>query len=165
MSLLIYRKISHQLTGIFARHRPGRRCEAMADQAAKGDDLLAQPGPCQEKSPSDQQEAWRWQTAMRTPSKHLTSKNELQAMVDATNKAFGKVDVFVLQTRPPILLTAEEKGINRRPVRESPPEQHHSRTNCLIQMCMPQISASARTARSCLVSRLAAARFTRSIGA
>jgi NAD(P)-dependent dehydrogenase (short-subunit alcohol dehydrogenase family) len=67
--------------------------EAMADQGARVVISSRKPGPCQEvadginKKHSDG-------TAIAIPA-NISSKEDLQAMVDETNKSFGKIDIVV----------------------------------------------------------------------
>ncbi|MFT5776972.1 SDR family NAD(P)-dependent oxidoreductase, partial [Hyphomonas sp.] len=67
--------------------------EAMADQGAKVTISSRKPGPCQEVADAINKKHGD-DTAIAVPA-NISSKDELQAMVDATNKAFGKVDVVV----------------------------------------------------------------------
>jgi NAD(P)-dependent dehydrogenase (short-subunit alcohol dehydrogenase family) len=67
--------------------------EAMADAGAKVTISSRKPGPCQEVA--DEINAKHGDgTAIAVPA-NISSKEDLQAMVDATNKAFGKVDICV----------------------------------------------------------------------
>ncbi len=67
--------------------------EAMADAGAKVTISSRKPGPCQEVA--DEINAKHGDgTAIAVPA-NISSKEDLQAMVDATNKAFGKIDICV----------------------------------------------------------------------
>jgi NAD(P)-dependent dehydrogenase (short-subunit alcohol dehydrogenase family) len=67
--------------------------EAMADAGAKVTISSRNPGPCQEVAAEINAKHGDG-TAIAVPA-NISSKEELQAMVDATNKAFGKIDICV----------------------------------------------------------------------
>ncbi|MEZ6012049.1 MAG: SDR family NAD(P)-dependent oxidoreductase [Hyphomonas sp.] len=65
--------------------------EAMADAGAKVTISSRKPGPCQEVAAEINAKHGDG-TAIAVPA-NISSKEELQALVDATNKAFGKIDI------------------------------------------------------------------------
>ena len=67
--------------------------EAMADAGAKVTISSRKPGPCQEVADAINEKHGDG-TAIAVPA-NISSKEDLQAMVDATNKAFGKIDICV----------------------------------------------------------------------
>ena len=67
--------------------------EAMADHGAKVTISSRKPGPCQDVSGAINEKHGDG-TAIAIPA-NISSKEELQRMVDATNEAFGKVDIVV----------------------------------------------------------------------
>lgn len=67
--------------------------EAMADQGAKVTISSRKPGPCQEVAAALNEKHGDG-TAIAIPA-NISSKEELQKMVDATKEAFGKVDIVV----------------------------------------------------------------------
>ena len=67
--------------------------EAMADHGANVTISSRKPGPCQDVA-SAINEKHGDGTAIAIPA-NISSKEELQRMVDATNEAFGKVDIVV----------------------------------------------------------------------
>ncbi|KCZ83207.1 short chain dehydrogenase/reductase family oxidoreductase [Hyphomonas adhaerens MHS-3] len=67
--------------------------EAMADAGAKVTISSRKPGPCQEVANAINEKHGDG-TAIAVPA-NISSKEDLQAMVDATNKAFGKIDICV----------------------------------------------------------------------
>ena len=67
--------------------------EAFADQGARVTISSRKPGPCQEVAAAINAKHGEGR-AIAVPA-NISSKEELQAMVDATKKAFGKVDVVV----------------------------------------------------------------------
>ena len=67
--------------------------EAMADAGAKVTISSRKPGPCQEVADAINAKHGEG-TAIAVPA-NISSKEDLQAMVDATNKAFGKIDICV----------------------------------------------------------------------
>ena len=67
--------------------------EAMADQGARVVISSRKPGPCQEVADGINKKHGDG-TAIAIPA-NISSKEELQAMVDETNKSFGKIDIVV----------------------------------------------------------------------
>ena len=67
--------------------------EAMADAGAKVTISSRKPGPCQEVADAINAKHGEG-TAIAVPA-NISSKEDLQAMVDATNEAFGKIDICV----------------------------------------------------------------------
>ncbi|MBI1399065.1 SDR family oxidoreductase [Hyphomonas sp.] len=67
--------------------------EAMADQGARVVISSRKPGPCQEVADEINKKHGDG-TAIAIPA-NISSKDDLQAMVDETNKTFGKIDIVV----------------------------------------------------------------------
>ena len=67
--------------------------EAMADQGARVVISSRKPGPCEEVA-ADINKKHGDGTAIAIPA-NISSKEDLQAMVDETNKSFGKIDIVV----------------------------------------------------------------------
>lgn len=67
--------------------------EAMADEGARVVISSRKPGPCQEVA-DDINKKHGDGTAIAIPA-NISSKEDLQAMVDETNKSFGKIDIVV----------------------------------------------------------------------
>ena len=67
--------------------------EAMAEQGAKVVISSRKPGPCQEVAAALNEKHGEG-TAIAVPA-NISEKDQLQALVDATNAAFGKVDILV----------------------------------------------------------------------
>lgn len=67
--------------------------EAMADQGARVVISSRKPGPCQEVADAINKKHGGG-TAIAIPA-NISSKEDLQAMVDETNKSFGKIDIVV----------------------------------------------------------------------
>ena len=67
--------------------------EEMAAQGAKVTISSRKPGPCQEVA-KELNDKYGDGTAIAVPA-NISSKEELQKMVDATNEAFGKIDIVV----------------------------------------------------------------------
>lgn len=67
--------------------------EAMADQGARVVISSRKPGPCEEVAAGINKKHGDG-TAIAIPA-NISSKEDLQAMVDETNKSFGKVDIVV----------------------------------------------------------------------
>lgn len=67
--------------------------EAMADQGARVVISSRKPGPCEEVAAEINKKHGDG-TAIAIPA-NISSKEELQAMVDETNKSFGKIDILV----------------------------------------------------------------------
>lgn len=67
--------------------------EAMADQGARVVISSRKPGPCEEVADGINKKHGDG-TAIAIPA-NISSKEDLQAMVDETNKSFGKIDILV----------------------------------------------------------------------
>ena len=67
--------------------------EAMADQGARVVISSRKPGPCEEVAAEINKKHGDG-TAIAIPA-NISSKEELQALVDETNKTFGKIDILV----------------------------------------------------------------------
>ena len=67
--------------------------EAMADKGARVVISSRKPGPCQEVADAINKKHGDG-TAIAIPA-NISSKEDLQAMVDETNKSFGKIDIVV----------------------------------------------------------------------
>ena len=67
--------------------------EAMADQGARVYISSRKPGPCEEVAAEINKKHGDG-TAIAIPA-NISSKEELQALVDETNKSFGKIDILV----------------------------------------------------------------------
>lgn len=67
--------------------------EAMADQGAQVTISSRKPGPCQEVAAAINEKHGEG-TAIAVPA-NISSKEDLQRLVDTTNEAFGKVDICV----------------------------------------------------------------------
>ena len=67
--------------------------EAMADQGARVVISSRKPGPCEEVADGINKKHGDG-TAVAIPA-NISSKEDLQAMVDETNKSFGKIDILV----------------------------------------------------------------------
>ena len=109
--------------------------EAMADQGAKVTISSRKPAPCQEVADAINKKHGDG-TAIAVPA-NISSKNELQAMVDATNKAFGKVDVVVCNAAANPYYGPME-GITDDQF-EKVLQNNIISNHWLIQMCMPQM--------------------------
>tara|TARA_R110000787_G_scaffold14348_6_gene44290 strand:- start:12467 stop:13231 length:765 start_codon:yes stop_codon:yes gene_type:complete len=109
--------------------------EAMADAGAKVTISSRKPGPCQEVAASINEKHGDG-TAIAVPA-NISSKDELQAMVDATNKAFGKVDVVVCNAAANPYYGPME-GITDEQF-EKVLQNNIISNHWLIQMCMPQM--------------------------
>ena len=109
--------------------------EAMADQGAKVTISSRKPGPCQEVAAAINEKHGDG-TAIAVPA-NISSKDELQAMVDATNKAFGKVDVVVCNAAANPYYGPME-GITDEQF-EKVLQNNIISNHWLIQMCMPQM--------------------------
>ena len=109
--------------------------EAMADQGAKVTISSRKPGPCQEVADTINKKHGDG-TAIAVPA-NISSKDELQAMVDATNKAFGKVDVVVCNAAANPYYGPME-GITDEQF-EKVLQNNIISNHWLIQMCMPQM--------------------------
>jgi NAD(P)-dependent dehydrogenase (short-subunit alcohol dehydrogenase family) len=109
--------------------------EAMADAGAKVTISSRKPGPCQEVAAGINEKHGDG-TAIAVPA-NISSKDELQAMVDATNKAFGKVDVVVCNAAANPYYGPME-GITDDQF-EKVLQNNIISNHWLIQMCMPQM--------------------------
>jgi NAD(P)-dependent dehydrogenase (short-subunit alcohol dehydrogenase family) len=109
--------------------------EAMADQGAKVTISSRKPGPCQEVADAINKKHGDG-TAIAVPA-NISSKDELQALVDATNTAFGKVDVVVCNAAAnpyygPMEAITDDQF-------EKVLQNNIISNHWLIQMCMPQM--------------------------
>ena len=109
--------------------------EAMADQGAKVTISSRKPGPCQEVADAINKKHGDG-TEIAVPA-NISSKDELQAMVDATNKAFGKIDVVVCNAAANPYYGPME-GITDEQF-EKVLQNNIISNHWLIQMCMPQM--------------------------
>ena len=131
--------------------------EAMADQGAKVTISSRKPGPCQEVAAAINEKHGDG-TAIAVPA-NISSKEELQAMVDATNKAFGKIDVVVCNAAANPYYGPME-GITDDQF-EKVLQNNIISNHWLIQMCMPQMRERKDGAIWC--RRLAACAVRRSL--
>ena len=109
--------------------------EAMADAGAKVTISSRKPGPCQEVA-AELNEKYGEGTAIAVPA-NISSKEELQAMVDATNKAFGKIDICVCNAASNPYY-GPMSGIEDDAFAKILQNNIIS-NNWLIQMCVPQM--------------------------
>ena len=109
--------------------------EAMADAGAKVTISSRKPGPCQDVAGAINEKHGDG-TAIAVPA-NTSSKDELQAMVDATNKAFGKVDIVVCNAAANPYYGPME-GITDDQF-EKVLQNNIISNHWLIQMCMPQM--------------------------
>jgi len=109
--------------------------EAMAEQGAKVTISSRKPGPCQEVAAALNEKHGDG-TAIAIPA-NISSKEELQKMVDATNEAFGKVDIVVCNaaSNPYYgpMENIDDDAFNKIL------SNNIVSNNWLIQMCMPQM--------------------------
>jgi len=109
--------------------------EAMADAGAKVTISSRKPGPCQEVA--DEINAKHGDgTAIAVPA-NISSKEELEAMVDATNKAFGKIDIVCCNAAANPYYGPME-GISDEQF-EKVLQNNIISNHWLIQMCVPQM--------------------------
>ena len=109
--------------------------EAMADAGAKVTISSRKPGPCQEVA--DEINAKHGDgTAIAVPA-NISSKEELQAMVDTTNKAFGKIDIVCCNAAANPYYGPME-GISDEQF-EKVLQNNIISNHWLIQMCVPQM--------------------------
>ncbi len=109
--------------------------EAFAEQGAKVTISSRKPGPCQDVAAALNEKHGDG-TAIAVPA-NISSKEELQRMVDATNDAFGKIDIVVCNAASNpyygpmggIEDEAFEKILSNNIISN----------NWLIQMCAPQM--------------------------
>ena len=111
--------------------------EAMAEQGANVVISSRKPGPCQEVAASINEKHSEG-TAIAVPA-NISEKAELQAMVDATNAAFGKVDIVVCNAASNPYYGPLE-GISDEQF-EKILSNNIISNNWLIQMCAPQMRA------------------------
>jgi len=111
--------------------------EAMAEQGAKVAISSRKPGPCQEVAAALNARHGEG-TAISHPA-NISSKDDLQALVDATNEAFGKIDIVVCNAA---------SNPYYGPMADLPDDafekilQNNIMSNhWLIQMCAPQMRA------------------------
>jgi NAD(P)-dependent dehydrogenase (short-subunit alcohol dehydrogenase family) len=109
--------------------------EAMADAGAKVTISSRKPGPCQEVAAEINAKHGDG-TAIAVPA-NISSKEELQAMVDATNKAFGKIDICVCNAASNPYY-GPMSGIDDDAFTKILQNNIIS-NNWLIQMCVPQM--------------------------
>jgi len=109
--------------------------EAMADAGAKVTISSRKPGPCQDVAGAINEKHGDG-TVIAVPA-NISSKDELQAMVDATNKAFGKVDIVVCNAAANPYYGPME-GITDDQF-EKVLQNNIISNHWLIQMCMPQM--------------------------
>ena len=109
--------------------------EALADAGAKVTISSRKPGPCQEVA-AEINEKHGDGTAIAVPA-NISSKEELQAMVDATNKAFGKIDIVCCNAAANPYYGPME-GISDEQF-EKVLQNNIISNHWLIQMCVPQM--------------------------
>ena len=109
--------------------------EAMADAGAKVTISSRKPGPCQEVADAINEKHGDG-TAIAVPA-NISSKEDLQAMVDATNKAFGKIDICVCNAASNPYY-GPMSGIEDDAFAKILQNNIIS-NNWLIQMCVPQM--------------------------
>ncbi|KCZ88144.1 SDR family oxidoreductase [Hyphomonas jannaschiana] len=109
--------------------------EAMADAGAKVTISSRKPGPCQEVADAINAKHGEG-TAIAVPA-NISSKEDLQAMVDATNKAFGKIDTCVCNAASNPYY-GPMSGIEDDAFAKILQNNIIS-NNWLIQMCVPQM--------------------------
>ncbi|MEL6257897.1 MAG: SDR family oxidoreductase [Pseudomonadota bacterium] len=109
--------------------------ETFADHGAQVTISSRKPGPCQEVADGINEKHGEGR-AIAVPA-NISSKEELQAMVDATNKAFGKVDIVCCNAASnpyygPMEGIADEQF-------EKILQNNIISNHWLIQMCAPQM--------------------------
>lgn len=109
--------------------------EAMADAGAKVTISSRKPGPCQEVAEAINQKHGPG-TAIAVPA-NISSKEELHAMVEATNKAFGKIDIVCCNAAANPYYGPME-GISDEQF-EKVLQNNIISNHWLIQMCVPQM--------------------------
>lgn len=109
--------------------------EAFAEQGAKVTISSRKPGPCQEVA-KELNDKHGDGTAIAHPA-NISDKAGLQAMVDATNEAFGKVDIVVCNAASNPYYGPME-GISDEAF-EKILQNNIISNHWLIQMCMPQM--------------------------
>ena len=109
--------------------------EAFAEQGAKVTISSRKPGPCQEVA-AELNEKYGDGTAIAHPA-NISDKAGLQAMVDATNEAFGKIDICVCNAASNPYYGPME-GISDEQFTKILQNNVVS-NHWLIQMCVPQM--------------------------
>ncbi len=109
--------------------------EAFAEQGAKVTISSRKPGPCQDVADALNEKHGDG-TAIAVPA-NISSKDELQRMVDATNEAFGKIDICVCNAASNPYYGPME-GISDDQF-EKILSNNIISNNWLIQMCVPQM--------------------------
>lgn len=109
--------------------------EQFAAEGAKVTISSRKPGPCQEVAAA-LNETYGDGTAIAVPA-NISSKDELQRMVDATNEAFGKVDIVVCNAASNPYYGPME-GISDDQF-EKILSNNIISNHWLIQMCVPQM--------------------------
>ncbi|GAB5458488.1 MAG: SDR family oxidoreductase [Henriciella sp.] len=109
--------------------------EQFAEQGAKVTISSRKPGPCQEVAAALNEKHGDG-TAIAVPA-NISSKEELHRMVDATNEAFGKIDICVCNAASnPYHGPMEDIDDERF---EKILSNNIISNNWLIQMCVPQM--------------------------
>jgi len=111
--------------------------EQFAAQGCKVTISSRKPGPCQEVA-SALNEQYGDGTAIAVPA-NISSKQELQRMVDATNEAFGKIDIVVCNAASNPYY-GPMSGIEDEQF-EKILQNNIISNHWLIQMCVPQMKA------------------------
>ena len=109
--------------------------EAFAEQGAKVTISSRKPGPCQDVA-AELNEKYGDGTAIAHPA-NISDKAGLQAMVDATNEAFGKIDIVVCNAASNPYYGPME-GISDEAF-EKILQNNIISNHWLIQMCAPQM--------------------------
>lgn len=109
--------------------------EAYAEQGAKVTISSRKPGPCQEVAAALNEKHGEG-TAIAVPA-NISDKEQLQAMVDATNDAFGKVDIVCCNAASNPYFGPME-GIEDEQF-EKILQNNIISNHWLIQMCAPQM--------------------------
>lgn len=109
--------------------------EAYAEQGAKVTISSRKPGPCQEVADALNEKHGEG-TAIAVPA-NISDKDQLQAMVDATNDAFGKVDIVCCNAASNPYFGPME-GIEDEQF-EKILQNNIISNHWLIQMCAPQM--------------------------
>ncbi|MEM8920102.1 MAG: SDR family NAD(P)-dependent oxidoreductase, partial [Pseudomonadota bacterium] len=109
--------------------------EAMADQGANVVISSRKPGPCQEVAEAIN--AKHGENAAIAVPANISEKDQLQKLVDATNEAFGKVDIVVCNAASnpyygPMAGISDEQF-------EKILQNNIISNHWLIQMCAPQM--------------------------
>lgn len=108
---------------------------AMAEQGANVTISSRKPGPCEEVA-GELNERFGEGTAIAVPA-NISSREDLQRMVDATNEAFGKIDIVVCNAASnPYYgpMAGIEDGQFEKIL-----QNNIISNNWLIQMCVPQM--------------------------